>query len=42
MYDAGYLDRCREGANEWRRYAKMKPRERLERYKNHTLTTTIH
>ena len=42
MYDAGYLDRCREGANEWRRYAKIKPRERLERSKNHSLTTTIH
>ena len=40
MYEPDYLEQCKEGATEWRKYAKMKPRERLARYKNKTLTTT--
>ena len=28
MYDEDYLDKCQNGANEWRVYAKMKPKER--------------
>ena len=29
MYDPNYVEKCRQGANEWRTYAKMKPSERL-------------
>ena len=29
MYDPDYVEKCRQGANEWRTYAKMKPSERL-------------
>ena len=37
MDDPDYLEQCREkGANEWRIYARMSPRERLEKfYKRH-------
>jgi len=28
MYDSGYLDRCRDGASGWRRYARMSVDER--------------
>ena len=28
MYDENYLEQCRDGANGWRVYAKMKPKER--------------
>ena len=28
MYDDSYPERCSKGANGWRRYAKMKPKER--------------
>lgn len=28
MYEPDYLEKCRNGANEWRYYAKMKPSER--------------
>jgi hypothetical protein len=28
MYEPDYLERCANGAQEWRRYAKMKPSER--------------
>ena len=34
MHDSQYLEQCKNGANEWRVYAKMKPRQRLEEYKN--------
>ena len=35
MDDPDYLDRCAdEGATEWRRLAKMSPRERLRRFYN--------
>lgn len=34
MYDLSYLERCKDGATEWRTYAKMKPKERLQRYFN--------
>ena len=27
MYETDYLDKCRDGANGWRYYAKMKPKE---------------
>ena len=30
MYEKDYLEKCREGANGWRVYAKMKPAERRE------------
>ena len=30
MYDPAYLEKCSQGANGWRVYAKMKPGERLE------------
>jgi hypothetical protein len=33
MYDLDYLDRCEDGAQEWRRYAKMPLHERMESYK---------
>ncbi|MCR5679919.1 MAG: hypothetical protein K6G08_06905 [Prevotella sp.] len=32
MYDKEYLDLCKDGAEGWRVYAKMKPRERLTLY----------
>jgi hypothetical protein len=28
MYEHDYLDKCKDGANGWRKYAKMKPGER--------------
>ena len=28
MYEQDYLEKCKNGANGWRAYAKMKPRER--------------
>jgi len=34
QHDNSYLERCKDGANEWRFYAKMKPSERLKEYKN--------
>ena len=30
MYDLHYLDRCKNGAEEWRKYARMSPKERLQ------------
>ena len=30
MYDEDYIEKCSEGANGWRTYAKMKPSERLK------------
>ena len=30
MYERDYIEKCRNGANGWRVYAKMKPRERLK------------
>jgi len=30
MYDSDYLQQCETGATEWRTWAKMKPRKRLE------------
>ncbi len=30
MYEEDYLDKCSDGANGWRVYARMKPRERLK------------
>ena len=36
MYDLDYLQRCKGGAEEWRRYAKMSGKERLRLYQtNH-------
>ena len=35
MNDAGYLDRCKDGANEWRRYAKMSLKDRLALFPRH-------
>ena len=32
MYDSGYLARCKDGAHEWRRYAKMPLKDRLKLY----------
>lgn len=32
MYEADYLERCEQGAIEWRQWARMKPRRRLEAY----------
>ncbi len=32
MYDKDYLERCQEGAVEWKEWAKMKPTERLKFY----------
>ena len=32
MHDLDYLARCTDGAHEWRRYAKMKPKDRLAVY----------
>lgn len=32
MHDLHYLDRCQDGATEWRRYAKMPLKERLRLY----------
>ena len=29
MYEKDYVEKCKNGANGWRVYAKMKPRERL-------------
>ena len=38
MYDHNYLTQCEEGAQEWRRYAKMSLKERLLMYRsNHKL-----
>ena len=37
MHDSHYLEQCRNGANEWRLYAKMKPRQRLAEYQNPTI-----
>ena len=34
MYDLDYLQRCKGGAEEWRRYAKMSVKERLRLYQN--------
>lgn len=34
MYDLSYLKRCEGGAQEWRMYAKMSLKQRLEMYKN--------
>ena len=34
MYDLSYLKRCEDGAQEWRVYAKMSMKQRLEIYKN--------
>ena len=34
MYDLSYLKRCENGAQEWREYARMSSRQRLEMYKN--------
>ena len=30
MYEQDYLEKCKDGANGWRVYAKMKPKERRE------------
>ncbi len=30
MYEPDYLDKCKDGANGWRVYARMKPSERLK------------
>lgn len=35
--EADYLERCRDGANGWRVYAKMKASERLKEYKKPTI-----
>lgn len=35
--DVDYLEQNKDGANEWRLYAKMKPRERLKEYKKPTI-----
>ena len=32
MYDTDYLEHCADGATEWRRWARLKPRRRLEVY----------
>ena len=38
MYDQNYLNHCEEGAQEWRKYAKMSLNERLLKYRsNHKL-----
>ena len=34
MYDLSYLKRCEHGAQEWRTYARMSPKQRLQIYKN--------
>ncbi len=34
MYDLHYLERCKEGATEWKRYARMSLEERLRCYMN--------
>ncbi len=34
MYDLSYLNRCKDGAQEWRIYAKMSLRQRLENQVN--------
>ena len=34
MYDLHYLEHCRDGATEWRRYARMSLKERLQLYRS--------
>jgi len=34
MYDLSYLKRCEKGAQEWRTYAKMSMKQRLQIYQN--------
>ena len=36
MYDPGYLEHCEGGAQEWRTFARMSPRQRLHYYQNRT------
>ena len=34
MYESDYLDKCHDGANGWRKYAKMKPSQRRKMSKS--------
>ena len=35
MHDLSYLQRCKDGAQEWRYYAKLSPKQRLDIYRIH-------
>ena len=41
MHDLDYLARCTDGAHEWRRYAKMKPKDRLAVYQGNVPFTPL-